>query len=471
MRSAKPTAVVVCLWLLVAAALVAPPPARAAETPINEQLTESSGWTPILGGGDHVFVRFGRDAAFGVMWGLANNTNYVTLIAIKARYLGQVHVVENGTEVREFPLRVYTVYAVRLEDIFEFSDVDGDGVVNYTRTDNGVDYTTYQDREPIYRRAPLKTSWTPTAVIRGNDTVTGERTWDFNVSAMNLRYFRVNATSTPPGGARLDRVTFSFHLAARLVRVDNATIAQYRVEVGQNGTAVTGVSRLEDLRSNGTVARYRVRWGQMFEGWDFDPQDTVNPRLSLEMHAIVGNFLPADLARWVARFLSRASEDGRATFQDASGTVQATNTTGSYSVPRRLTTPAIDFDGNWTRIGRLTWVSTATVDGNPTPIYAQVQGARRLAFVGESGWVYVGFILLAGITYPGGNVIQHDPEVSAEAFLVATVSGPAPAGFPLGLALVLLIVAIVAVVVILFMVRSGRKGKVPPPPEPPPEGP
>ena len=42
------------------------PHARAAEP--TTSVTESSGATSLLGGGEHRFIRFGHDAAFGVLW-------------------------------------------------------------------------------------------------------------------------------------------------------------------------------------------------------------------------------------------------------------------------------------------------------------------------------------------------------------------------------------------------------------------
>src|SRR5207244_10695850 len=63
-------AILIGLLLVAAAgtAVLANPTARAA-TLINGQLVQETGPTTALGGGDHVFVRFGSDAAFGVVYG------------------------------------------------------------------------------------------------------------------------------------------------------------------------------------------------------------------------------------------------------------------------------------------------------------------------------------------------------------------------------------------------------------------
>ena len=86
-------AILIGLLLLATAgtAVLVSPAARAA-TLINNQLVQETGPTSVLGGGDHVFVRFGSDAAFGVVYGTTANPNDIYIVAIKARYLGVAQV-------------------------------------------------------------------------------------------------------------------------------------------------------------------------------------------------------------------------------------------------------------------------------------------------------------------------------------------------------------------------------------------
>src|SRR5881409_3803053 len=72
-------------------AVLVTPAARAA-TVTNDQLVQETGPTTALGGGNHVFVRFGTDAAFGVVYGTSANPNNIYIVAIKARYLGVAQV-------------------------------------------------------------------------------------------------------------------------------------------------------------------------------------------------------------------------------------------------------------------------------------------------------------------------------------------------------------------------------------------
>jgi len=79
------------------------PFARAADpsTPVSEDAgTVDSSW---LGGGDHHFIRFGSDAAFGVLWGTNATPNNIYLVAIKARYLGVADVENAAVTAPERP--------------------------------------------------------------------------------------------------------------------------------------------------------------------------------------------------------------------------------------------------------------------------------------------------------------------------------------------------------------------------------
>src|SRR2546426_2350620 len=85
-------AIVIGLLLIATAGMtVLVTPAARAATPINDQLVQETGPTTALGGGGHVFVRFGTDAAVGVVYGTAANPNNIYIVANKTRYLGGRH--------------------------------------------------------------------------------------------------------------------------------------------------------------------------------------------------------------------------------------------------------------------------------------------------------------------------------------------------------------------------------------------
>src|SRR3990172_2486267 len=205
-----------------------PPFARAADpsTPVSEEAGPvDSTW---LGGGDHHFIRFGSDAAFGVLWGTNATPNNIYLVAIKARYLG-VADVENAagdTIVRDRAVRIYTMYAMKLGAILEFNDTNGDGVPTYSRAHTDLNYTGYNGVEPLYKYASLRTGWTDSPVTRVNTSTS--RTWTFSLTAWNLPYVSINGSSA--AGA-LDLLRFTFHLTTTVVRVDNATVPKYTITV------------------------------------------------------------------------------------------------------------------------------------------------------------------------------------------------------------------------------------------------
>src|SRR2546429_1205716 len=129
---AKAILLALCLLATGFAAMFGTPVVHGA-TFINDKLVEETGPTSVLGGGDHVFVRFGNDAAFGVVYGTTANPNNVYLVAIKARYLGvaQVADTQNRTIAENRPIKIYTLYAVKLDSIIEFRDTNRNNVADY----------------------------------------------------------------------------------------------------------------------------------------------------------------------------------------------------------------------------------------------------------------------------------------------------------------------------------------------------
>src|SRR5882762_8785014 len=89
---------------------------------------------------DHVFIRFGNDAAFGIVYGTTANPNNIYAVAIKARYLGVAQVVDSQgrTILDNRAIKVYTLYAIKLDSIVVFRDLNGNNVANYARGYNST---------------------------------------------------------------------------------------------------------------------------------------------------------------------------------------------------------------------------------------------------------------------------------------------------------------------------------------------
>src|SRR5437867_12721121 len=163
--------VIMLLLAATAIGVVVSAPAGRAATLINGQLVAETGPTTALGGGDHVFVRFGSDAAFGVVYGTSANPNTIYIVAIKARYLGvaQVKDGQGRSYAENRPIKIYTLYAVKLDSLVEFRDSNGNGIANYARvynstTDRFSDYINRADT--LYKKVDLNTSWTAGSIVQ-----------------------------------------------------------------------------------------------------------------------------------------------------------------------------------------------------------------------------------------------------------------------------------------------------------------
>jgi len=428
---------------------------------VQTQVTESSGPTDMLDGGDHRFVRFGADAAFGVVWGTVAHPNYVYLVALKAQYLGVVDVsTVAGAKVRDdVPLRVYTLYAVKLESLLEFQDVNHDGIANFERRValDGRNFTSYIESEPLYKRVSLKTAWTPSEMIKTEDAATGRRTYEFSLTATNLSYEPLPNATVVSGV--LDAVTFTFHLDVGVRHVDNHTVPQYAVTVARGprgGLVFTNATRAGETTWSGDVLTYKLKWDQAISGWDFDAANTADPGVFLEMQALLVHRIPADREEWFdAAVIGRLNEGGSLQYSDGTTNRTMRGLEGTYSTPKRIVGGNIALGGSWERVGRLTWVSNATVDGNPGVVYAQVLGGIPLLFRSENA-LWFGFGVLIGLSFPGGAEILHDPVQESDAFVIApaTTSPRVPVGLVL-----LLVLAAVGVVGAIVALQRKDKGK------------
>ena len=449
----------VFMLLLGAAALPAP---VSADVDLNDQLAEEYGSTTILGGGDQFLVKFGEDAAFGMVWGNEEIENSVYFVAIKARYLGFAQVYDGDGEIlqEDYSLKVYTMYAVKLDSIVEFDDIDENGVLQYQRTYNEAEseFTTYGGPEPTPKKVDLSAAWTASEVQPADKD--GVKSWEFSLTASNLTYTMLDENATEDAGdGVLNSLTLTFHLEASAVQVDNATLPQWRITVttGPLG-AMTFLypERIDDLQVSGDMIRYEVKWDQEIEGWDFDPANE-NPMLLMEMHNIVGNWMPQLMMKWMdARMLSFMNAIGVMNCESTEGELDVNETTGVLPTVKKLTATQLTFGSDWTRIGLLTWVDDAVVDGEPAEVKAQVMAGHRVLAFGEGATRFEGFVTLTGLSFPGGGLIVHDPTFSADVLVDVTLPSDEkmPGIILLGIAAAVLVIVVIAIAVL----ATGRNG-------------
>jgi hypothetical protein len=465
----KTAGATVAVLLMLLGVFAIPTSASAAPVAVSSKLTTDTGTTTDFGGGDYFYVRFGADAAFGIVWGTNETLNNVYFVAIKARYLGmaQVYDTQGALVEANHTVKVNTVYAVKLEDILEYNDSIDNGIFQGHRTyANGMFTGNYTHFEDVYKKVDLKTAWDQSLVTYAETDDT--RTWSFDLTAKDLPYTTLDNYTGSTGDNKLNDLTLTFHLSAKMVQVDNATIPQWRITVQRgmmggmmgNMMGFNDAQRMDDYSVSGKIITYNVKWDQSIEGWDFDAAN-IDPTLLLEFGAIVGNHIPSGMASWMGWNMVRAmNENGTMTCSSTSGEVSVDQTTGTYSSPKALSMPTMTFGGDRTKIGSFEWVSNVTVDGNQDQLHSQIMGGVPILSIGANGAVFGGFAVLGGISYPGGAMIVHDPTFSSEALVdVGGTSQRAPVFLFVVGAIIAMVVAITIVAVIMMEKKPGQKAR------------
>ena len=464
---------VAALMLLTVFALPSP---AAAKTTLSDQLTTETGQTDYFGGGDHFFVKFGSDAAFGIVWGTQDHPNDIYFVTVMARYLGFADLYDRQGDLIQanHTIKIYTAYAVKLDDILEYNDSNGNGQIYYLRgydQDTGQ-FSNYYSFEQIYKRVDLSTAWNQSAVQSTENG--GLRTWTFSLTATNLTYVAMDGAANVGDGV-LNNVSLTFHLTADTEHFDNLTLPQYSVTMTNKILGMRlfyGMQQTGEHRVTGNVTTYDVKWDSSIAGWDFDPAN-AHPTLLVEFETIVGNYIPPGVTGLMAmmqyQLMVRAmGEDGTLNCQAGSSGTQNYNGSEGWmgAMNMGLRSPRLTFGGDWTKIGRLDWVTNVTVDGNVTQAHAQITAALPLVGIGLGGRTFIGFAALGGISYPGGQLIVHDPTVSSVATTdIADYTGGSNQVNPvhplLGLLALIGVVAAVGLIVAFVLVRRSSGGNPP----------
>ncbi len=391
---------------------------------LANKVEKEEGVTDRLGGGNYVAVKFGNDSWFAVIYGTESNKNSIIICSVAQRYLGAAKVVnENGRVIYEqAPIRVQTVYGIRLSMLYEFNDTNGNGICDFERTStNEMDYI---EHEHIFKRAPLWGAWTRSEV---KDTLSADnktRTLEFSLYRTDIDYKR-GLLNVP--GIKLEKVQFNFRLKAELVQVSGISYPTYTVTVAPDQTQLYRVTNSVQGASkvfNGTTAKYTVKADHIIEGWDFSEENT-NPYILLETQAIIANHIGEGVSKWGAVQFLKNETNGTAVMQTDNGTesmgdessMEEGNSTG---LPQRIYDhPRISLQDKWNSIGHFAWVTEVNVTkGNITEeknMCYQVQGAFKFKFGTPGTTAFIkGFLILGGFSYPGGEKIYHDPETGAE---------------------------------------------------------
>jgi len=460
----KMTFAVTAMLMMIMGILTVPAQVSAETVTMNEQIETEDGATDILGGGDHFFAKFGTDASFGIVWGTEAEKNSVYFVAVKARYLGLAQVYNNNGEMVEEnrAVKIYTMYAVKLDSMLEFNDSDEDGILNYTRTYDGDEFKDYTYDETVYKKVDLNVAWDASEIVEtdGDDC----REWTFSLTATNLPYELVDESAQDDVGDNvLNELTLTFHMTADLAQYDDASLPQWRVTTtnGPSGQmAFKNATRLDPLQVEGKVMKYDAKWDQEITGWDYDPKN-ANQAVLLEFHSLVGNFISPTMATWMEMHtLTYMKEDGVMSCESTEGDLEVNETTGDLTKAETLTQTKLSFGSDWTGIGELSWTRDVTVDGDAEQLKVQIMAGHRISTTAkvEGEWkTFTGFIALCAMAFPGGNSIVHDPVFSSEALV--DVSPGDKSELSVLLLVMVVVIVLVAVAIVAIMITRKQPGK------------
>ena len=92
--------------------------------------------------------------------------------------------------------------------------------------------------------------------------------------------------------------------------------------------------------------------------------------------------------------------------------------------PEAIRAGSIHFEDNGANLGRVRWVSNATVDGVETEVLFQVHGVRPVLPIDVEGkqGIWAGVRMVGGYNYVLGESVYHDPEFSSDVMILDTQS-------------------------------------------------
>jgi hypothetical protein len=409
--------------LLVAGSLVSGLPAAAQDTqgkPLIDLIRVENGTKDALDGGDFTAVIVGNQA-FGVIYGSAERPAPVTLFTVMVRSLGTATVndAETGRVVaRDVTLPFMTLVAERLDALFEFRDVNGDGIFNFRPNLETRDPFDFGGAEPAVKGASLWGDWNLTGFELA--AVSGEQVDLTMVLTLNGTGYRSLLDAGKAGNDRVDRVEFTLRVAITRQRVEGASIPHFHATVERRG----GQRALASIEPDGTAVRSYTTTRAVFKvdhdivGWDFaPPRVDVESRLMLHATILYANAIDKRIAPWLTDAALGGDRGGAA---NVTSEHNETTVTPDRQLSEFRPASAVGLRDGFGRAGSVAWVPTASVwekEASPEPYEAGVQfqvlgGARYNATV--DGRAFRGFVLSAGFVYPAGYRIYHDPELQAE---------------------------------------------------------
>ncbi|HIF05290.1 MAG TPA: hypothetical protein EYQ80_07940 [Candidatus Poseidoniales archaeon] len=138
---------------------------------------------------------------------------------------------------------------------------------------------------------------------------------------------------------------------------------------------------------------------------------------------------------------------------------------GRVSKPEVIRAGTLRFDDNGANLGRIRWVSNATVDDVETEVLFQIHGARKMIPADGSEGLFIGVRLVGGYNYVAGNDSYHDPEFGADVLTIDPQGFTAPLDQPVrkGLMKLISMVSVLVIVVVAIGMAASRRREAPMP--------
>ena len=411
------------------------------------------GTTDRLGGGDWVVVHAGS-TNFGVVYGTTQDPNKLYIFADYKRYIAGVDFYDaQGNFIKTQGIPVWTVFAQSLDRFIEFKDTDGNHRFDPRIWDgrNGTDV-------PV-KSLSMVQAWTLSGLTQ--ETIGNVLFVNFTLGISDTQYsyvwneiMRMPRHALPSDGD-VAQIAFTFHIRVA-IEDSTAVIPWFNVTInGGDQRRVVDRSFSGWRTFTGQSVNMSAKYDQYVEGWDFASTES---NLLLETHMMFGNVVPSEvLNRYRMREGNRVC-DRDCTEQDHHDL--GNDTREMPEDPRSVETEdgngLMTFEDDWTRIGRLTWSSDVSIDGQPDTMYFQVHGGGPWSFE-YNRVTFVGMHVLGAFVYPAAqNTIFHDPGFEATSYElgIPSITNLAPQSV-LILQLAVVVIAIIAAVV----VKVARKAQ------------
>jgi hypothetical protein len=324
---------------------------------------------------------------------------------------------------------------------------------------------------------------------------------DFELSAENIPY------NDGHQDRRVTRIAYLFHVTTveQDIRID--AVPHYRVDFAgdENDPDIRGSDLIARTNVTGHVLNSTWKYDQHIEGWDVaERNDTrlftlTEMAMGAKLHPKVGEWMREQYGhlvspRAIAGLLPSKPDEAPIQSQDrdqeghplkcgldyvqgmdADHDFSATDCrkrgeeieAGRVSRPEVIRAGTLRFDDNGANLGRIRWVSNATVDDVETEVLFQIHGARKVipADVNGSEGLFIGVRLVGGYNYVAGNDSYHDPEFGADVLTIDPQGFTAPLDQPVrkGLMKLISMVSVLVIVVVAIGMAASRRREAPMP--------